>query len=132
MIYLSGKEMVMLKIHQKVDLVATYEEAILKLPATECMTEYFGDYGGFFMKRSYEGFDEGIFNQRFQEALNALGLTEDEFENEYVTGRRFCYRGNIKQAFETVLSDKSVDDLISAAKSRVHEVRSSHMEKELI
>lgn len=78
----------------KVDLVATYEE-FAGIPSNKCMTEYFGDYSLWVEKSSAKGFNEQVYDERFEDALRFLGITEDEYFNN----SDFVQRGKIKEAF---------------------------------
>lgn len=78
----------------KVDLVATFEE-FAGIPSDKCMTEYVGDYSLWAEKPSAKGFDEKVYEERFQKALGFLGITEDEYFNN----SDFVQRGKIKEAF---------------------------------
>ncbi len=78
----------------KVELVATFEE-FAGIPNDKCMTAYFGDYSLWHEKGESDGFDESVYNERFNEALHFLGLSEEEYFNN----RDFVQRGKIKEAF---------------------------------
>lgn len=82
---------------RKVNLVATYEEHF-HVPFNKRMTLYFGDYGMHFKRNEQQGFNEIVFEDRYQNALNFTGLTERElFENE-----EFSYRGKMVELFNKV------------------------------
>ena len=65
------------------NLIATHEE-LLQVPETDCITYYFGDYGIHTFKY---GTTETEFRPAYQNALNALGTTSEEFETRLSTER---------------------------------------------
>lgn len=71
------------------DLAATYEE-LFAVPERQRLTYYFGDYGQHFLR---PGVTEGQLRSQCQEALAALGLTEEEF---LARSDEFTYRENIQ------------------------------------
>lgn len=71
------------------DLAATYEEQFA-VPESQRLTCYFGDYGQHFLR---SGVTEGQLRSLCQEALSAMGLTEEEF---LARSDEFTYRENIQ------------------------------------
>lgn len=71
------------------DLAATYEEQ-LAVPESQRLTYYFGDYGQHFLR---PGVTEEQLRSLCQKALDALGLTEEEF---LARSDEFTYRNNIQ------------------------------------
>lgn len=68
-----------------IDLIATYEE-LFNVPEEKKVTEYYGDYGIHVLK-----YKKIISNELKKKALDAIGLTNEEFLNN----NDFVYRGNI-------------------------------------
>lgn len=84
--------------YRTAELIATYEE-LLCVPAAECVTEYFGDYGGHFMKHGVTD-DQAL--EVYHKALAVLGMDSDTFQKE----ERFVYRGEIISAMrDRLLAD---------------------------
>ncbi|MEY8575728.1 hypothetical protein AALD01_15365 [Oscillospiraceae bacterium 21-37] len=73
------------------DLAATYEEQFA-VPESQRLTYYFGDYGQDFLR---PGVTDEQLRRLCQEALAALGLTEEEF---LARSDEFTYRKNIEMA----------------------------------
>lgn len=73
------------------DLAATYEEQFA-VPESQRLTHYFGDYGQDFLR---PGVSDDQLRSLCQEALAALGLTEEEF---LARSDEFTYRKNIEMA----------------------------------
>ena len=65
------------------NLIATHEE-LLQVPETDCITYYFGDYAIHTFKY---GITDAEFRPAYQNALNALGTTSEEFETRLSTER---------------------------------------------
>lgn len=69
------------------DLVATYEE-LLQIPREECITHYFGDYGGHFFNM---GVPKEQIAAAYEKALAVMGLDSETFQAE----NSYIYRGEI-------------------------------------
>ena len=80
-----------------VNLIATYEEVFL-VPETQCITEYFGDYGSHFFKGDIA--DSAIL-AAYEKALQAIGLSKEEFEAKKLT---YIYRANVRNDMRAHLS----------------------------
>ena len=77
----------MLRSFKTVSLIATYEE-LLQVPAEECITHYFGDYGGHFFN---DGVSISQISDAYEKALAIIGLDSYAFQNDNV----YLYRGEI-------------------------------------
>lgn len=69
------------------DLVATCEE-LLQVPREECITHYFGDYGGHFF---HNGVTEEQIAAAYEKALAIMGLDSETFQAD----DSYIYRGEI-------------------------------------
>lgn len=86
------------------DLVATYEE-LTECPPEKQITAYFGDLSLHYFK---DGVTEDEIRSIYAKALNAMNMTEDEF-NEQID--RFRYRYNITEHMrECMLTEQAQDD----------------------
>lgn len=70
-----------------VDIIATYEE-VFNIPEKEKITHYFGDYAMYSLNI---GVTEKEVHDCYQTALNAIGLSDKEFQNN----KDYSYRNNI-------------------------------------
>lgn len=85
---------------KKVNLIATYEEQH-GINDAERVTEYFGDYGGFFLKHNV---DEEKVNSTYKKALDAINMTDEDF----LKNDDFLYRRNIDEYMKNILGNREM------------------------
>ena len=81
-----------------VNLIATYED-IMCVPSDERVTEYFGDYGGYFFKY---GITDDRVRHALNKALDIIGLSEDEYIERQ---SEFIYRANVEAKMNTQINN---------------------------
>lgn len=88
-------------IGRHVELVAMYETA-LEIPPKDCTTYFVADL--VYMKKSIlDEFDETIFNERLENALNILGMSKVEF----YTNPEYNYTPTLRSLFEQKMKEKA-------------------------
>lgn len=86
---------------QCADLIATYEE-VFNTPAEQKITYYFADYS---MHDIKYGIDPQRIQTRYLQALDIMGLTNDEYMS--LSHTRYVYRGDLR------------NDMISKASAQI-------------
>jgi len=87
-------------LYKTIHLIATYEE-IFNIPSGQCITHYFGDYGGHFLNR-------GVTEDQMREAYDkALAVMEMD-SAAYQSNESFIYRGEVRSHMRSCLLAKEL------------------------